>query len=137
MTFFITGNRTIRGCIYRDSRSPSISGSRIWIVGRSSAQKGKVFTVHIYRSSHMHFALRSLNGQRCATRPKSSRGQPCAVSSARCIIQMTQHIHTQNTHVCKRSLNPRPLPNAQAVVNTTNLNKPRNLLVCARVGRTL
>ena len=31
----------------------------------------------------MHFALRSLNGQRCATRPKSSRGQPCAVSSAR------------------------------------------------------
>ena len=31
----------------------------------------------------MHFALRSLNGQRCATRPKSSRGQPHSVSSAR------------------------------------------------------
>ena len=57
--------------------------------------------------------------------------------NAYCIIQMTQYIHTQNTHVCKRSLNPRPVPNVHAVVNTTNLNKPRNLSVCARVGRTL
>jgi hypothetical protein len=29
-----------------DRRSPSISGSRIWNVGGSSAQKGEVFTVH-------------------------------------------------------------------------------------------
>ena len=29
------------------ARSPCISGSRIWNVGGSSAQKGRVFTVHI------------------------------------------------------------------------------------------